>query len=596
MTTLRRVTFAFVATAVLASLAVSCSQPVPNGARGSAAAGGALTAPTPQAAYFDVVPWSCMVVSPFPVASCENTRSRIMQTRLAAVALSAPVSPTALTVAVSGHTVTLTWAPPTGGDASTSYVVEAGSGSGLVDLANFDSGNTALALTADGVPSGTYFVRVRAKNGGGVSAPSNEVVFTISGGPAACSSPPNPPTGLTAKVSGSTLILSWTAPGGGCAPTGFIIEAGSSSGLVNLATVNTGSLATSFTANGVGSGTYFVRLRASNAAGQSAASNEVTFAIGGPITPTACGVERWAVKTLADTDAIRVTTAPVATSIAALNALDAHCSALPETRTFAPEFQVYEVTGIVQVARHEDDQDYHIALADPDDLTQTIVVELADPRCASQSPFVSAVGQAQAQYLAIPSIVGKRVTVRGVGFYDFAHGQTGRSRSCIELHPIINISVATTTQTPTTPPTATTTAASSVTASTVTLNGTVNPNGLTTSAFFQWAPTVAYGGATSSQSGGGTTALALSAALTGLTSSTTYHYRVVATNGAGTASGADATFTTLTTTATPPTPGGTRIGATCRDGTLSNATGSGACSSHGGVSCWRYSDGSCRVE
>jgi hypothetical protein len=37
----------------------------------------------------------------------------------------------------------------------------------------------------------------------------------------------------------------------------------------------------------------------------------------------------------------------------------------------------------------------------------------------------------------------------------------------------------------------------------------------------------------------------------------------------------------------------TRIGAICNDGTLSNATGSGACSSHGGVRCWRYSDGTC---
>jgi competence protein ComEC len=43
-----------------------------------------------------------------------------------------------------------------------------------------------------------------------------------------------------------------------------------------------------------------------------------------------------------------------------------------------------------------------------------------------------------------------------------------------------------------------------------------------------------------------------------------------------------------------PNPGGRfRIGAVCRDGTLSNATGSGACSSHGGVACWRYSDGTC---
>ena len=36
-----------------------------------------------------------------------------------------------------------------------------------------------------------------------------------------------------------------------------------------------------------------------------------------------------------------------------------------------------------------------------------------------------------------------------------------------------------------------------------------------------------------------------------------------------------------------------RIGAMCKDGTTSTATGSGACSHHGGVSCWKYSDGTC---
>jgi hypothetical protein len=52
-----------------------------------------------------------------------------------------------------------------------------------------------------------------------------------------------------------------------------------------------------------------------------------------------------------------------------------------------------------------------------------------------------------------------------------------------------------------------------------------------------------------------------------------------------------------TPTPTPtPNPGpATRIGATCNDGTSSTAIGSGACSSHGGVRCWRYSDGSCRA-
>jgi hypothetical protein len=36
-----------------------------------------------------------------------------------------------------------------------------------------------------------------------------------------------------------------------------------------------------------------------------------------------------------------------------------------------------------------------------------------------------------------------------------------------------------------------------------------------------------------------------------------------------------------------------RVGAICNDGTSSKATGSGACSHHKGVQCWKYSDGTC---
>jgi hypothetical protein len=55
---------------------------------------------------------------------------------------------------------------------------------------------------------------------------------------------------------------------------------------------------------------------------------------------------------------------------------------------------------------------------------------------------------------------------------------------------------------------------------------------------------------------------------------------------------------TPTPTPTPspsPSPsGGYRVGARCKDGSRSDATGSGACSYHGGVQCWIYNDGSCR--
>ena len=39
------------------------------------------------------------------------------------------------------------------------------------------------------------------------------------------------------------------------------------------------------------------------------------------------------------------------------------------------------------------------------------------------------------------TLVGTMVRVRGVGFYDFNHGQRGRSANCIELHPIVSISL-----------------------------------------------------------------------------------------------------------------------------------------------------------
>lgn len=38
------------------------------------------------------------------------------------------------------------------------------------------------------------------------------------------------------------------------------------------------------------------------------------------------------------------------------------------------------------------------------------------------------------------------------------------------------------------------------------------------------------------------------------------------------------------------TPSGPRIGAICRDGWRSQATGSGACSHHGGVDHWLYAN------
>jgi hypothetical protein len=87
--------------------------------------------------------------------------------------------------------------------------------------------------------------------------------------------------------------------------------------------------------------------------------------------------------------------------------------------------------------------------------------------------------------------------------------------------------------------------ASSVTSSSATLNGIVNPNGLSTTYIFQWGRTTSYGYSTAvTSAGSGTGNVAASAGITGLSSNAVYHYRLVATNSVGTTYGADQSFTT----------------------------------------------------
>ena len=96
-------------------------------------------------------------------------------------------------------------------------------------------------------------------------------------------------------------------------------------------------------------------------------------------------------------------------------------------------------------------------------------------------------------------------------------------------------------------PTAVTDPATSVGATSATLNGTVNPNGASTTVVFEYGIDTNYGSTvTAIQSPlSGSTAQPVSANIPGLMPGTTYHYRIMATNSEGTSNGADQGFTTL---------------------------------------------------
>jgi hypothetical protein len=102
------------------------------------------------------------------------------------------------------------------------------------------------------------------------------------------------------------------------------------------------------------------------------------------------------------------------------------------------------------------------------------------------------------------------------------------------------------------PPQVTTGPATGVTRQNALLTGTVTPGGLATNYYFQFGRTAEYDrtvpwwGPSGWNVGDGNTPVEISADPGILDLGTTYHYRIVASNAAGTSYGADRTFTTLT--------------------------------------------------
>ena len=90
------------------------------------------------------------------------------------------------------------------------------------------------------------------------------------------------------------------------------------------------------------------------------------------------------------------------------------------------------------------------------------------------------------------------------------------------------------------------TGAAQVTQTSATLTGTVDPNGLQTTYYYEYGTAAGkYTARTGpADAGSGTKPVAAAAGLTGLTPATTYHFRLVATNAKGTTTGNDHAFKT----------------------------------------------------
>ncbi len=205
-------------------------------------------------------------------ASGGGPESNVVSVTVPAVA-APPGSPSGLAVSVVGATATFTWMAPVSGGPVAEFVLAVGFTPGFTTAALvMPLPASATNVTVSSVPPGTYYVRVFARNAGGSSAnSSNEVTLTVAGAAA-----PAAPVLNTPMVSGGMVSLSWSAGGGG-APTGYTLFASVTPGGAPVATVPLSGTSVSFT--GVASGTYYLRMTASNAAGTSALSNQVTLVV-----------------------------------------------------------------------------------------------------------------------------------------------------------------------------------------------------------------------------------------------------------------------------------------------------------------------------
>ena len=185
-----------------------------------------------------------------------------------------------------------------------------------------------------------------------------------------------------------------------------------------------------------------------------------------------CALNRAQVKSLRDRDAPRIQfDTVIVTTPSALNAIQPKCGPVGNHRVRPEELQVFQVVGTITRIRREHDRDIHIVLADIDHPRDHLVIESDDPDFGKNaaSPYrdrlltarhmldalvdasegrreagperrgLPAAGRTSQVRRDPGDLKGTIVRVTGVGFFDYRHFQVGRSRSCIELHPILTI-------------------------------------------------------------------------------------------------------------------------------------------------------------
>ena len=172
-----------------------------------------------------------------------------------------PAAPGQPSAVVTGSAVAVSWTPATG---ATGHTFEAGRLPGQANLLNMAVSSPSIGAQA---PPGVYFVRARGQNACGIGPASPDAMIAVG-----CTAP-GAVSLLSASMISNQITLLWNAAP---AATDYIVEAGTSSGAGNVASIP--QAGTSLVAQAP-AGTYYVRVRPRNACGSGWWSNEVTITV-----------------------------------------------------------------------------------------------------------------------------------------------------------------------------------------------------------------------------------------------------------------------------------------------------------------------------
>lgn len=159
----------------------------------------------------------------------------------------------------------------------------------------------------------------------------------------------------------------------------------------------------------------------------------------------ACGVERWSVKTGTDPQAPSVSLSTYVSSTIYNFHQSTRPASLPSNGRVSPrETTQYRLGGTLTKYVRETHSDYHLVIQDS--AGRTMIIELPASNCVGAgSPFGPGISRARqqfdARFTATTSMktTSTPVTIKGVGFWDFLHGQTGVAPNGIEVHPVLDI-------------------------------------------------------------------------------------------------------------------------------------------------------------